>query len=132
MNAKLSPVELERRKPVWSALSDFWLDNELDEQDENRIARVLLQSRYSMAEIEHMLWHEVAPVVFLNCYVATGAWGLFDDDWLHPQTKKRAESNGWVVRTLLNLGFGQKIMGMASPESWKKVQALIKLSDSDY
>ena len=84
-----------------------------------------------MAEIEHILWHEVAPVVFVNCYVGTGAWGLFDDGWLHPKTKKRAESNGWLVRALLNLGLGQKIMGMASPESWEKVRNLIKLSDSD-
>ena len=30
--------EIERRKPVWAALSDLWLDTELTEDDLQRIA----------------------------------------------------------------------------------------------
>ena len=131
MKAKLSALEFERRKPVWSVLSEFWLDDQLSETDENRIAEILLHSCYSLAEIDRVLWHEVAPVVFLNCYVAAGAWGMFDEDWLHSQTKRRAECNDWFVRVLFELRIGKKIMSMASPESWKQVQIILSRTRSN-
>jgi hypothetical protein len=40
-------TEIERRKPVWAALSELWLDAELDEDDLQRIAGVMKRSGYS-------------------------------------------------------------------------------------
>ena len=42
----LDEAEIERRKPVWAALSELWLDTELADDDLRRIAGVMGQSGY--------------------------------------------------------------------------------------
>jgi hypothetical protein len=37
----IDDAEIERRKPVWAALSELWLDTELAEDDLRRIAGVM-------------------------------------------------------------------------------------------
>jgi hypothetical protein len=79
--------EIERRKPVWSSLSDLWLDTELADDDLQRIAQVMKRSEYSIYELRDIYLFEVALVVFLNLLTVAGEWGGFDeddnaDDWL--------------------------------------------------
>ena len=73
---KLSQTEIERRRPVWHALSDLFLDTDISLfYPSIRIA--LSQSGYDQAKLWHILWHEVAPVFAWNLYSATGVW----DGW---------------------------------------------------
>ena len=37
-------TEIDRRKPVWAALSELWLDTELTDDDLHRIADVMKRS----------------------------------------------------------------------------------------
>jgi len=106
--------EIERRKPLWSALSDLWIvsytfdqtaDNQLKkdvlsnlhdpaelestfsalEDNDTHIVREMILSGYSLSEIEVIFAEEVAPVVYSNSYAPTGGeWRHFDPEWLYP------------------------------------------------
>jgi hypothetical protein len=39
--------EVERRRPVWDALSSFFLDTEIDEDQHREIAQTIVSSDYS-------------------------------------------------------------------------------------
>ena len=82
----LSPEnEVERRRPVWDALSSFFLDTELDDEQHRHMAQVLVASAYSPSEIQTILWEEVYPVVEANLRSPCGEWAGFDLDWMQQQ-----------------------------------------------
>ena len=68
----LTPEELAARKPVWRALSDLWLDTELQERDLAPIASVLKQSGYSLAQLRAIHLDEVAAVLSPNLLSVAG------------------------------------------------------------
>ena len=73
---------LERRRPVWLALSEFYLDTELDDADLLRIREVFVQSGYTPGEVRDIERKEVRPVVGVNALDVAGAWEGFDAQWL--------------------------------------------------
>ena len=109
----LTREEIERRKPLWAALSDLWLaDYEFEQRDENKlkkeilsnlherseldtafaalgnydshVVRAMIASGYPLSEIESIFCEEVAPVVYSNSYKPYGGeWGGFDSEWLY-------------------------------------------------
>jgi hypothetical protein len=60
------PLNLERRAPVWEALSELFVGKELQDYDYASIAKTLRVSGYSLDEIEKVLREEVAPVFRSN------------------------------------------------------------------
>ena len=79
---KPSDAKLAERKPVWNALSELFLDTELQTADLDRIAAVLAQSSYSEKKIEEILKYEITPVLKSNMTAVAGEWVGFDEDWL--------------------------------------------------
>lgn len=75
-------LEIDRRRPVWVALSDLYLDTELQPSDHDRIAGTIVASGYSIDEIEKILRREVGPIVGMNMLSVTGEWTGFNEDWL--------------------------------------------------
>lgn len=61
--------EIGRRKPVWLALSELWLDTELETNDLERIAHLLKRSGFSISELRHIYLEEVAPVLYPTCFL---------------------------------------------------------------
>ncbi len=78
----LSESEIEKRFPVWDALSELFLDTELDETSHKYIARVILESGFTPAEIHQILWNEVFPGVGDNLRSVAGEWAGFNPEWL--------------------------------------------------
>ncbi len=74
---------------MWEALSDFFLDTELDGSDYERIASVLASSPYSIQDIEDILRHEVYPVLIWNLRSVAGEWAGFDREWLRGSIEPR-------------------------------------------
>ena len=58
----LSSSEVDKRMPVWEALSELFVGKELQEYDYQYIADTLSQSGYSMDVLETILRNEVTPV----------------------------------------------------------------------
>ncbi|MFC3700011.1 hypothetical protein ACFOND_00040 [Reinekea marina] len=77
----MSQINLNKRKPVWVALSDLFLDTDVTRYYEN-IVRVCVESDYSPEEIRLILFDEVAPAVSKNLLSVAGEWSGFDKGWL--------------------------------------------------
>lgn len=119
----LSKAEIVRRKPVWQALSELWLDTVLDEEDIRRIAQVLRLSGYSTSELRSIYLREVAPVVYSNTFSAAGVWAGFDPAWLSEEATKRARDDGAIWDSRWNVR--QRIMTYATEHHWKELERLL-------
>lgn len=103
----VAPSDLERRRPVWTALSELYLDTELDDSDHRRIARVLDGCGYTHGQLEEILYRELHPTLHANLLNVAGEWALFDAEWLEqeilrhgPRRLRIALIPGkWMVRT---------------------------------
>jgi hypothetical protein len=99
-------ADLERRRTVWNALSELYLDTELDEHDRERIAAVLVASGYSARQLEEILYRELHPVLHGNLLSVAGEWAGFETKWLQEQILRRAHRRAgfgvipgkWMVR----------------------------------
>jgi hypothetical protein len=117
--------EIERRKPVWAALSDLWLDTEFTEDDLLRVAGVMKRSGYSVNELREIYLFEVAPVVFPNLLSVAGEWAGFNEEWLFAEATKRAQKRSLILRALVRLGVGKRIMTFATERHWEKLVELL-------
>lgn len=64
----------ERRVAAWCALCDLFLDTELQPDDFDRIAGAIHEAGFGVAEAEHILRNEVAPVFIANGLNVAGEW----------------------------------------------------------
>jgi hypothetical protein len=76
------------RVPVWIALSDLYLDTEV-EAFHDAIAETLAASPFDLDELQAMLMHDVHPVLFTNLMAPAGVWEAFDPDWLVARIRAR-------------------------------------------
>jgi hypothetical protein len=122
----LTNDELQRRKPLWTALADLWLDTEIDPYDIQRIADAATASGYSITELNEIYLYEVAPVVCANLLTPAGAWAGFDEAWLHAELRKGAVSRSLWLRFWVWTGIDRKLMTYATEEHWHKIIALVQ------
>jgi hypothetical protein len=76
---------------VWAALSEVWLDNELDDAQRERLAEELARSPFDERELRAIHAHEVAPAVASNLASIAGEWSGFDPKWLEARCLEAAE-----------------------------------------
>jgi hypothetical protein len=77
--------DLERRRPIWEALSDLFLDTEIDDKWLRHIAQRLADSDYTIDELKAIFFLEVFPNCYRNLLTPAGKWTGFDVDWLQEQ-----------------------------------------------
>lgn len=87
-----SNSSIDERTPVWTALSELFLDTELQEDDHSRIARVLAASPYSEEKLDEILRFEVTPVLRGNLLSVAGEWAGFDEAWLREKIAPRIDN----------------------------------------
>ncbi len=114
---------LERRKAVWSALSDLFLDTDVSLSYEY-IARICAESSFSLEELKEILENEVAPACSINLLSVAGEWTGFDEEWLESNIKKSIQAKHGMFKKLLkplkNIGFNTYI-----EHHWKKLELII-------
>ncbi|MBA4008373.1 MAG: hypothetical protein C0486_06315 [Erythrobacter sp.] len=112
----LSEDEISRRLPVWCALSDAFLDTELDERDYRHMAEVIRAQGFTAAEAEAMFRTEVAPAFAENLWSVAGQWA----GWSEQTVQERVLENrnrafaGWTNRLML---------GKFLDEEWARIAA---------
>ncbi|GEO23520.1 DUF7079 family protein [Cyclobacterium qasimii] len=86
----MNPTETDiaNRKPIWEALSKFYLDTELQEEDFKEICKTFHKSPYDLEEIMDIDRYEVFPVLQMNLLSVAGEWEGFDKDWLFSKCQK--------------------------------------------
>jgi hypothetical protein len=71
---KLTAEQIERRVPVWVAMSDLFLDTEITDATLGHIARTIDRAGFSADEAKAILGTEVAPVFCRNLLGPAGEW----------------------------------------------------------
>lgn len=69
--------ELARRRPVWSAMSDLFLDTEV-RWNVPHVARVCAESGYDDEALERIFWAEVFPEAIPNMLGVAGEWAILE------------------------------------------------------
>ena len=120
-------IDLDKRKAVWTAFSDLWLDTEISQMTLNYIAREMKSSGYSLAELKYIYQHEVAPVVYQNLLVVAGEWAGFDETWLHNKIQQNlSKSKIWRKFRFFISHSG---MFYATKEHWATLEKLFLIED---
>ncbi len=87
--------EIKRRMPVWCALSDLFLDTELQAYGHRHTAEIIAQSGYSTKEAETILRNEVAPVFHLNLWSVAGEWTSWAEKDVEQMVVDRLDNPVW-------------------------------------
>jgi hypothetical protein len=115
----LSAADVERRLPVWMAMSEIFLDTELDTADFARISNALRTAGYDSAELKDIFFQEVVPVLGHNLLSAVGEWAGWNSEDLRRlllprlQRKRRVRSRNWLFCLALGRHF--------FVNEWKKI-----------
>jgi len=72
----------ERRLKIWRALSELFLDTEINDVNFDYIAKTVVETGYTREEMHTILWSEVYPVLKNNLRSVAGVWSGWSDDWL--------------------------------------------------
>lgn len=73
---------IKDRTPVWMALSELYLDTELDSNNYSLIGATFVNSPYSLEEICVINKYEVFPVLKYNLMSMAGEWAGFQEKYL--------------------------------------------------
>lgn len=114
--ARFSEAEIARRLPVWCALSDAFLDTELDERAYRQMAEVVCAQGFTAADSEAIFRDEVAPAVAYNLLSVAGEWA----GWPETTVRERvlAGKNG-LFSALVN----RMMLGRHLDEEWARIAA---------
>lgn len=74
---KPAAEDLAKRRPIWEALSDLFLDTDISLARKWRVG-ILATSPYSIEELERILIYEVYPICQWNLLNVAGGWASFD------------------------------------------------------
>jgi hypothetical protein len=126
MGRLLSTAEIERRKPLWVAFSRLFLDTDIDDMYLEYVARLIVQSRFSIEEVREIFFTEVYPVCVTENFRAAGAWAALDKEFLFREIQERLRSPS-PAGDLFN---GIVKTKWAVSEHWKKIlEALVDVQN---
>ena len=107
---------------MWQALSELFLDTELQPHDYRSIAERLHQSGYSPDELRAILENEVAPAFAPNLLSVAGEWTSWSEDEVRKimlislRSRFTRVIKGWIWRRL----FGRHLA-----EEWAKIRPML-------
>lgn len=93
----MTKEELLRRKPVWEAMSDLFLDTET-RWSVPYVARRCAESGYDDETLERIFWGEVFPEAIPNLLQVEGEWGLLSLDEAALIKRANHHSIPWLAR----------------------------------
>ena len=109
-------------RPVWMALSEFYLDTELSESTFLYIVETFKKSVFTLAEIKKIDRTEVFPVLQVNLVSVAVEWAGFEEEWLVETILSSLERRTAVTK-ILNSIYYQKFRWM-NAEYWKKIEII--------
>lgn len=93
--------DLARRRWVWQAVSDLFLDEEVSEDKLRYIAQVTAECGYTSDELDAIYRREVATAVAFNIFLVAGTWGYWDSEWLEKKILRPPGLCYWFDRVLI-------------------------------
>lgn len=98
-------LNIEERKPIWIALSIFYLDTELQESDFKNIALKIIKSPYSFEKVKEINKYEIFPVLQANLISVAGEWADFDEKWLVDSITKSLTKRNAVKKIGIEISY---------------------------
>lgn len=126
-------LDIEQRKPIWIALSEFYLDTELDDAALRHIAFIIIDSPYTFEEVKRINKYEIFPVLQSNLLRPAGVWAGFDEKWLVERITSRLESKNILNDAGLEVSY-QTFKWMCK-DYWVKLERIysdIKANQDSY
>ncbi len=117
-------IKLQERQPIWIALSDFYLDTELQANDFKHIASKIKESQYSLEEVKAINKTEVFPVLYANLLSVAGVWSGFEEQWLLAEIIKNLENKNYFLK--LRVKFRYATMKWMLVDYWTGVESAYK------
>jgi hypothetical protein len=118
------PINIEQRKPIWIALSEFYLDTELQDADFRQIAFTILESPYSLDQIKTINKYEVFPILQANLLSPAGEWAGFDEKMLVEKIVYLIEKNSKISRLTTEVTY--PMFKWMCKDYWKKLEIIYK------
>ncbi len=81
-------MDREEREVIWLALSNIYLDTELQESDFRILAREIKVTNLALEEVVKINKLEVYPVLYINLLTSVGVWTGFDEEWFFDSIQK--------------------------------------------
>jgi hypothetical protein len=113
------PDEIARRLPVWHALSELFLDTQLQPEDYARIATSLKASGLPTDQIRDILEREVALAFSYNLLSVAGEWVPWSEDEVEEIIGKAMRAPN-VLGWLRALRFRKYVA-----QEWQKLRSLL-------
>lgn len=109
------------REPIWIALSDFYVDNELSKTELDYIGDTFRESPYSLQEIRAIDRYEVFPLLQQNRLSVAGVWTGFKPEWVVEECAIREKKRkSWWYRMYCN--FYYSLFGGTHKQLWKDIE----------
>ncbi|SFM97855.1 hypothetical protein SAMN05421594_0053 [Chryseobacterium oleae] len=118
----LKPLNIKERKPVWIALSDFYLDTELQDSDFRYIAKTILESPYTFEEVKTINTYEIFPVLQANLLQPAGEWAGFNEKWLVEAITTHLETQNRFKNLMIRIGY--KKYGWMQEDYWVRLETI--------
>lgn len=115
MNGLLTEDEVAARLPVWEALSELFLDNDIAASVPS-IAQRIAVTDFTLAEVETMLRWDVRPAFYGNLLSVAGQWS----GWRSEDVRERVLATRGRRRHRLVLGRNRLM-----PTEWNDVARAI-------
>ncbi|WP_156992282.1 DUF7079 family protein [Paraburkholderia oxyphila] len=119
-------LNIERRAPVWEALSELFVGKELHDYDYAAITKALRESGYSLDELEHVLYQEVAPVFRSNLSpLAVPEMEGWSQDAVTTEVRAYLKHKPRGLSHVLRRLVSTKALPELASERWTKVRTLL-------
>lgn len=118
----IKPLHIKERKPVWIALSDFYLDTELQDYNFQYIAKIIQESLYTFEEIKIINMYEVFPVLQPNLLQPAGEWAGFNEKRLIEAITNYLETKNSCDKVKISTNY--KKYGWMQEDYWQKLESI--------
>ena len=129
MRTNNEPPHLDTRISLWKSISEFYLDNTLDNDDYARIADTFTRSGYSLSEIKEIDLHEVFPSLYKNLLLVSGEWSGFDEEWLIKECTMNYQRKEFPLFRLFSK-IQNRYHRYLTEEHWNKVELAMNTSSN--
>lgn len=97
----LSEEQIRRRLPLWTALTNLFLDTEMTDFHYRPIIETARAGGWSTQDVRRILLDEVTPAFAFNLMDVAGEWCGFDPTWVESWMREQATGRASPIRGAL-------------------------------
>jgi hypothetical protein len=104
------------------AISQLFLDSDLDESTFARLRNELRASRLPLRDLDEIYYDELAPILYRNLRVPAGVWSGFDAEWLEEQIRRRGSPSHFQLLARLR----RYAVTRSTIKDWRRLRQMLE------